>query len=374
MKFTTFLKKNRFILLILIALFLVVASYFLFFKKENFQQNEYYSQDQCHESRAECNNSDYPDVDIWNISSDWDNQDLRRVCFKKCSLVPDQNGNYPFSDSDKDGGICIVRDENAPRNPDGTRTYSSGERPFIPATCNPRQQCTRVSCPSNTTLFTYGGMNFVGANNETTLEGEIISNNTCVRSCEERSGLEMSQTDTSCNYYDPTTGDVESVSKSFSKPTCDQFRAVELRGVRYATTSCSYRTQGRTLASYRANMKCPLGYTLDTFTDNGMVAPRCTKMVNKVSNRCPNGTVPTVPASNRCRQYTSPTCRDTRETFDKKTNSCLKGRCRTGVLYDKKCVKCSGAGYSFNKTTNKCEKTGSVAQNPTRTDPICYSK
>jgi hypothetical protein len=371
MKFETFLKKNKLLIFILVTIF-IVASYFLFFKKENFQQGEYFNQEQCHESRAECNNPDYPDGDVHNISSNTDIQDLKRVCFKKCSLVPDQNGRYVFSDSDKEGNMCIIRDENAPRNTDGTYVFPLGIRPFVPATCNQRPQCLRVSCPVNTSLFKYGGMNFLGSSNETTLEGDIIFNNSCVRRCEERSGLELSENDTNCFYYDRRTGDVDSLSKDFVKPTCEDSRSVSLRGVRFSTATCTYGTQQRSLASFRSNMRCPAGHTLETHTKNGVVLPRCIRLVNKVNNRCPNGTFETTPSSNRCRQFRNPICRDSRETFDKKNGLCLKGSCSRGKLFDKRCYKCND-GFVLNETNLRCEKRGSRNQAPQVTTPLCYS-
>ena len=373
MKFGTFLRRNKLLLLILVGiLVLVLVGSYFFFRKENFQQGEYFDQEQCHESRAECNNPDFPDSAVANISSNWDIQDIKRVCFKRCSLVPDQNGKYPFSDSDKEDRMCIIRDENAPRNPDGTYVFPLDDRPFIPATCNQRPQCTRVSCPQNTSLFKYGGMNIVGSNNETTLEDGIIFNNSCVRSCEERSGLELSENDTSCSYFDRRTGDVDSESKSFSKPTCEDSTRVSLRGVRFSTASCTYRPQQRTVASFNSNMKCPTGHTLETYTKNGVVLPRCRKLVNKVNNRCPTGTFETTPVSNKCRQFRNPTCRDTRETFDKNNGSCLKGSCARGLLFNKRCYVCA-AGYTLNQTSLKCEKRGSRNLNPTITNPLCYS-
>lgn len=371
MKFTTFFKKNKFLLL-LILVGVLVASYLLFFNKENFQQGEYFNQEQCHESRTECNNPDFPDSAVGNVSSDWNNQDLRRVCYKRCSLVPDQNGRYPFSDSDKEDRMCIIRNENAERNDDGTYIFPVGDRPFIPATCNQRPQCTRVSCPSNTSIFKYGGMNFLGNKNESTLEDGIIYNNSCVRSCQEKSGLEMSENDTSCSYFNRRTGDVDSEEKSFSKPTCEDAMRVSLRGVRFATSSCTYKPQTRTVAGFNSNMRCPSGHKVETYRKNGVVLPRCIRLVNKVNSRCPNGTFETAPSSSRCRQFRNPVCRDDRETFDKSNGSCLKGACANGKLFNKRCYVCT-AGYTLNETSLRCQKRGSPNLNPTITNPVCYS-
>lgn len=267
--------------------------------------------------------------------------------------------------------MCIIRDENAQVNPDGTYVFTLGRRPFIPATCNMKPQCISVSCPPNTTLFKYGGMNILDSNNETTLEGNIIFNNSCVRKCEEKTGLEMSDTDINCQYFDPITGNVDIISKVFSKPTCLESKTISLSAARNSTGTCTYKSQDSSLAGFKSNMKCPRDYKLETYIKNGVVLPRCIKLINKVNNSCPKGSFETTPSTNKCRQFRNPICISKRETFDRKNGSCLKGSCSSGVLFDKKCYACA-AGYTLNQTSLKCEKKGSSNMNPTRTDPKCF--
>jgi len=370
MKFNRILriiKKYGIFLLILLILFICLYFY-LNKKSENFQ-SEYYTQDTCHESRIECNNPAYPDKDLADV-----NGMLAWVCYKKCSLMPDNNNNYSYSDSDKEESMCIIRNKSDDEYERYAISYVS--RSYIPAECNSRPQCKRVSCPTGT-LWTYGGQNFLGDKNETTVEttfteNDTIINNTCVLPCQQRNGFRLDENDTNCMYAD-NNNDIDMVSKEFSKPRCDDSMQMLFKGVKFSTTSCSYTNERRTLNDFKANLKCPKDFKLETYTKNNILFPRCTKKINKVNNKCPSGTYQVSNSNNKCNIFKNPICIDGRNQYDKSNGFCLKGSCKNKILFNKKCYKCK-KDYIFNETTKKCDKKNAASISPNISTPSCYSK